>query len=325
MQERNRETGVELHGTVYELDHNFATLIERDRDMPTSNLLLESGLRRFTTKRTYEGQCIVIDRVTADDGEPERFTISRNPGHELMLFNQRGSLLMRRSDDAGWEVIPAGCIALVNSSSRIEGVLTRGAHSTFWVQWTHDCAKLLTEWLEEKRLIGKAQEATAIVRANAPENRTIASEMTPLVAGTAQMIEPRLQAGLQLLAVSALMSPKSMVLTPVPGDLATGLTNLVDAVHADPIKDWSLKQAAQVAGYSQFHLSRTFRVELGYGLPEFVERCRVEMALKQIHSGNRDLNDIAMACGFSTPSAFREALKKIVGVLPSELRRFSQI
>lgn len=293
--------------------------------MPTSTLLLESGLRRFTTKRTFDGQCVTIDRVTADDGDPERFTISRNPGHELMLFNQRGSLLVRRSDDSGWEVIPAGSIAMITSGSRVEGVLTRGSHSTFWVQWTHDCSQLLTQWLEEKRLSPKNTEAASVVCSNAPENRSIAQELTQVVAGTMPVVEPRLQAGLQMLAVSAVMSPKTMVLTPVPGDLATGLNNLVNAVHADPVQDWSLKQAALVAGYSQFHLSRTFRVELGYGLPEFVERCRVEMALRQIHSGNRDLNDVAVACGFSTPSAFREALKKIVGVLPSELRRFSQI
>ncbi len=97
----------------------------------------------------------------------------------------------------------------------------------------------------------------------------------------------------------------------------------MEAVRAEPVKDWSLKVAAQVAGYSQYHLSRTFRNELGYGLPEFVERCRVEMALKQINSGSRDFNEVAIASGFATPSAFREALKKIVGVLPSELRRMT--
>ncbi len=291
--------------------------------MFVSSLLLESGLRRFSSKRTFEGQCVHIDRVTAEDGEPERFSISRAGGQELMLFNQRGSLLLKRVDDTGWDVIPAGGVALVTNANRIEGILPRGAHQSYWAQWTQDSAPLLSKWLAEQRTASGKPGGIAVVRSNAQENKTIASEMIASVVGTMPMVEPRVLGGLQMLAVSAVSDPKTMVLTPIPTDLASGLRHLVERVHADPVNDWNLKVAAQVAGYSQFHLSRTFRVELGYGLPEFVERCRVELALNRISSTSIDLHEIAIACGFSTPSAFREALKKILGVLPSELRRFT--
>lgn len=291
--------------------------------MPTKSLVLESGLRRIITKRSFEGECITIDRVSADDAEPERVTISRQPGHELMLFCQQGTMLVRQGSGSGWEVLPPGSIAFVTSNSPIDGIMTRGAFTAYWVQWTHDCTTLLSDWLKDRRAKSKPEGAVSIVKATLPENQSIADEVSHMVFGTRDVIEPRLQGGLQMLAVSAAMSRTKSALTPIPTDLAQGMLKLVKAVQADPIQDWSLKQSSQVAGYSQFHLSRAFRVELGYGLPEFVERCRVEMALNMVDSRHRDMHEIAAVCGFSTPSSFREALKKILGVLPSELRRYT--
>ncbi|MBL8060484.1 MAG: helix-turn-helix transcriptional regulator [Chthonomonas sp.] len=291
--------------------------------MPTTSLVLESGLRRITTKRSFEGECITIDRVSADDAEPERVTISRKPGHELMLFCQQGTLLVRKGSGAGWEVLPAGSMALFTSNTPIDGIMARGPFTAYWVQWTHDCAKLLSDWLKDHRSKSKSESAISIVKATLPENQSIADEVTQMVLGMRDVIEPRLQGGLQMLAVSAAMKGTKGALTPIPTDLAHGMLKLVKAVQADPVQDWSLKQSSQVAGYSQFHLSRAFRIELGYGLPEFVERCRVEMALNMVDSRQRDMHEIAAVCGFSTPSSFREGLKKILGVLPSELRRYT--
>lgn len=293
--------------------------------MQNPTLTLESGLRRFTTKRSFDGECITIDRVSAGDAEPERVTISRQPGQELLIFTEEGTLLVNQGEGAGWEVLPGGSIALLTANSQVEGVFARGAYTAFWVQMAQGNASLLANWLSDRRLKSKKCDAFSIVRRTAPENQSIADEITQMVYGNREVIEPRLQGGLQMLAVSSVSNPAGSSLTPIPLDLARGMLKLVKAVQADPIQDWALKRASQVAGYSQFHLSRAFRVELGYGLPEFVERCRVEMALHMLESNNRDMHEIAALCGFSTSSSFREALKKILGVLPSELRRYSQL
>lgn len=291
--------------------------------MSTQTLTLEFGLRRINTKRSFDGECITIDRIAADDAEPERVTLSRLPGQELMLFSQQGTLLVRQGN-GGWEILPKNSIALVNGHSPIEGILPRGAYTGYWVQCNHNCGSLLSNWLNERRAKSKNSNAVSILKATLPEKKTIADEITQMVFGNREVVEPRLLGGLQMLAVAASLNPTKSSLTPIPNDLAPGMLRLVNAVQSDPIQNWSLKQSSVVAGYSQFHLSRAFRVDMGYGLPEFVERCRVEMAMQKLDSKNRDMHEIAAMCGFTTASAFREALKKLLGVLPSELRRYSQ-
>lgn len=109
-------------------------------------------------------------------------------------------------------------------------------------------------------------------------------------------------------------------LATVPAQISGSLRTMLEQVVADPAGNWSLHRAAEVAAYSPFHLSRTFRSLSPYGFPEFVERLRCELATRALLGANRPLEDVAAATGFGSVSAMRAATREYTGFLPSELR-----
>ncbi|MBS1711552.1 MAG: helix-turn-helix transcriptional regulator [Armatimonadetes bacterium] len=68
-------------------------------------------------------------------------------------------------------------------------------------------------------------------------------------------------------------------LTPTFMQGAEPLDDLIAAIRAEPQRQWNLTNAAELAGYSPFHLSRIFRQISKMGFPEFVDRCRAEIAV----------------------------------------------
>lgn len=116
------------------------------------------------------------------------------------------------------------------------------------------------------------------------------------------------------------ISPEGPVLAEIPQQIQGSLRTLLEAVKDDPRQSWSLKEAAAMAAYSPFHLSRTFRTIAPYGFPEFVDRCRTELALSLLMSSTSSIEDIAQSCGFGSAQAMRNACREYLGFLPSELR-----
>lgn len=115
-------------------------------------------------------------------------------------------------------------------------------------------------------------------------------------------------------------SVRHFQLTPLFNEAGGSIGELVQAIKTHPEKNWSLSCAAEVAGYSPFHLSRLFKATANMGFPEFVDRCRTEIAIERVISSNDSIALIADQCGFGSPQAIRNALREFTGFLPSELR-----
>jgi AraC-like DNA-binding protein len=98
------------------------------------------------------------------------------------------------------------------------------------------------------------------------------------------------------------------------------LEELLKRVKYEAAYGWSLKKAAEFVGYSPFHLSRTFKAFMGYGFPEFVDRARVELAIKYLSESVHSVDQVATLCGYCSTHGLREAMKQYVGFLPSEIR-----
>jgi AraC family transcriptional regulator len=84
----------------------------------------------------------------------------------------------------------------------------------------------------------------------------------------------------------------------------------------------SLPALASVAGCSTFQLIRFCRC--GWGETPFARltRLRMERAQHLIRHTRADILTIALECGYSNPSHFAIAFRRIVGVSPSEYRRY---
>ena len=79
-------------------------------------------------------------------------------------------------------------------------------------------------------------------------------------------------------------------------------------------------EVARQAACSEFHLQRMFPYMTGMTLSEYVRRRRMSLAALELASGRRVI-DVALECGYESPTAFARAFKGVQGASPSEVQR----
>jgi AraC family transcriptional regulator len=82
----------------------------------------------------------------------------------------------------------------------------------------------------------------------------------------------------------------------------------------------TLRELAERAGVSVFHLCRTFRRETGFTVSAYRQQLRLRRALDSVLA-SRDLLTTALQLGFDSHSHFTYAFRRAFGVTPSELRK----
>jgi transcriptional regulator GlxA family with amidase domain len=85
--------------------------------------------------------------------------------------------------------------------------------------------------------------------------------------------------------------------------------------------DLSVPALARRAGMSVRNFARTFRDEMGVTPATYAESIRVEAARRLLESTDRNLDDIARACGFGTVETMHRTFKRTVRVTPGDYRR----
>jgi len=241
----------------------------------------------------------------------------------ILVVNIAGSLIAMPDDSNEQQVVPPQSLALVRGPKKIALSLARGKHDRFVVLWQDAIAPALGDWIK-KRLTSKARAAGAFQIVCQPvdvRDGNLVQRLVDTFSHSPSLGEPRLWSDVHLAVGSVLTSQDGFVLAYIPADLPDPIRKLLIAVKADPTRSWSLKDASAEAGYSPFHLSRTFKVLVGYGFPEFVDRCRTEKAFGRLSTTHQSIDDIAEACGFGSTQGLRESVKEYLGLLPSELRQ----
>ena len=92
----------------------------------------------------------------------------------------------------------------------------------------------------------------------------------------------------------------------------------VDA-HLDETPD--LDKLASLANLSKFHFHRIMKAYLNETLGSYINRVRLETAVKLLRYSSQPINEIAYRVGYQTPSAFTKGFKKMFGVSPSYIRK----
>lgn len=100
--------------------------------------------------------------------------------------------------------------------------------------------------------------------------------------------------------------------------IARRVEEFVRANLAHPI---TLAELAGCAGYSASHFSRLCRCSFGMTPHRYVQRVRIEQAMKLLAKPHRSMLDIALDCGFQTQQHFSRVFHATVGVSPGEFKR----
>jgi AraC family transcriptional regulator len=93
------------------------------------------------------------------------------------------------------------------------------------------------------------------------------------------------------------------------------INRVIDHVDAHLDADLTLGELADVACFSRFHFHRIFSAMVGETITDYVKRIRLQNAASRLINNPRDsVTDIALACGFSSPSVFARAFRERFGV-----------
>lgn len=99
------------------------------------------------------------------------------------------------------------------------------------------------------------------------------------------------------------------------------INRVLDHVDAHLGDDLTLDGLADVACFSRFHFHRIFSAMVGETVGDYLKRVRLQAAASRLSNNPRDpVTDIALACGFSSPSVFARAFRERYGTSASAWR-----
>jgi AraC family transcriptional regulator len=81
----------------------------------------------------------------------------------------------------------------------------------------------------------------------------------------------------------------------------------------------SVEKLAARSGFSPYHFCRVFQGEVGYSIMEYVRNRRLAYAASKLACGRR-ISDLAVDCGFETPSGFSKAFRRYFDCSPEVYR-----
>lgn len=103
------------------------------------------------------------------------------------------------------------------------------------------------------------------------------------------------------------------------------LGRAIEAVHADPARDWSLEALAGVAALSRTAFAERFRRTTGDTPMDYVARTRIHIAMSRLAASDDTLEAVAAAVGYADAFALSKAFKRHVGRAPSDWRREARL
>lgn len=100
---------------------------------------------------------------------------------------------------------------------------------------------------------------------------------------------------------------------------AEAVRRLIDAMHREPERGWTLLEMAELAGMSISSLRAAFQETTGASPGSLRNSLRLAHAYERLRPGSRTVAEIAAELGFCDPFHFSKAFKREFGFPPSRL------
>lgn len=95
----------------------------------------------------------------------------------------------------------------------------------------------------------------------------------------------------------------------------------LEAIHAEPMADWSLETLARRAGASRSLFAARFRELVGDAPMRYVARWRMQLAARALTTTDATIAVVAERFGYASEAAFHRAFRRFAGSPPAEWRR----
>jgi AraC-like DNA-binding protein len=117
---------------------------------------------------------------------------------------------------------------------------------------------------------------------------------------------------------------RTIVRVPAPADRIADrveLNRAIEHLHTHLDDKITVESMARVAHLSASHFARVFKKETGKAPMEYVHALRLERAKKLLIAGDRSMTEIALECGFGSPSYLSACFQKEYQLTPSEYQK----
>jgi len=106
-----------------------------------------------------------------------------------------------------------------------------------------------------------------------------------------------------------------------PGPTPEPVRRVLDAVLADPTRDWRVRELAAIAGVSYSGLRALFKSTQHESIHEFLQRTRLDQARMLLGDPRLAIKEVAQRLNFSSEFYFSHFFRDASGVSPSQFRR----
>ena len=98
----------------------------------------------------------------------------------------------------------------------------------------------------------------------------------------------------------------------------TDICAILDQCLADPP---SVSEFAQMMGWNENQLTRTFRQAVGMTVTAYLQRARMEAAYQKLASTGQTVTEVALDVGYEYANNFTTAFRRYFGVTPKQVRQ----
>ena len=97
------------------------------------------------------------------------------------------------------------------------------------------------------------------------------------------------------------------------------LDRVVDAIHDEPGRDWTVERLAGVSAMSRSTFAERFRNAVGRSPADYVTEVRVDAAKRMLEAG-RAVSEVSRELGYASDEGFSRAFRRRTGMTPSSWR-----
>ena len=277
----------------------------------------------FRFDRTYIGQlrqydCIRVWQISENSLEPNReIPEHRQLCHEISyVISGKGTFF---SGEAGQE-LQAGDIQLVSKDS-LHKILPDGQSNLRFCNIGFDLAEDCPEELENVRELFENCDGLCL-----HDRGELRMAMMMLIGelyagdqGSQLMIECYLKQILVLVGRLAVTAGAPASLPARTEDrYSLSVYAVVRYVDNHFYSFPTIREIARSLGYSESHISHSFREKMGITLREYICRKKVEASLDFLASGRYSVTQVAQMLNYSSLQAFSKAFRRVIGCAPAE-------
>jgi AraC-like DNA-binding protein len=129
----------------------------------------------------------------------------------------------------------------------------------------------------------------------------------------------------ELLFIHAIRAYSAQPAGPTRGWLAAisdrNLTRAIEAMHAEPARDWTVEALARVSGMSRSAFAARFKAVVGQTPLDYLTRWRIYRASRLMQKSGTSLSDVARGVGYESVAAFNRVFKREIGATPGAFRK----